>query len=84
MFMKKTTVIKTPILHLLVISLLGLLVYSNTFDVPFQFDDNMFIVDNPYIKDFGYFIDQSQIDDLTLNTDGIFQDKVCELTDPLG
>jgi tetratricopeptide (TPR) repeat protein len=41
--------------HVLVIALLGIIVYSNTFDAPFVFDDSMFITENPTVKDSGYF-----------------------------
>jgi hypothetical protein len=40
-----------PVFHLAVIALLGLLVYSNTFAVPFQFDDVSNITENPLIRD---------------------------------
>jgi tetratricopeptide (TPR) repeat protein len=39
-----------PLLHVLLIVFLGLAVYSNTFDVPFLFDDKTNIVNNPIIK----------------------------------
>ena len=57
-----------PALHVLLIALLGLIVYSNTFDVPFVFDDVPYIVNNPTIKDFGYFIDTSKADGLKIAT----------------
>jgi Tfp pilus assembly protein PilF len=40
-----------PVLHLAVITLLGLIVYSNTFNVPFQFDDVSNITKNTMIRD---------------------------------
>jgi tetratricopeptide (TPR) repeat protein len=62
--------IKTPYawtrsvtLHIIFIALLGLLVYSNTFNVPFQWDDRTNIIENPIIKDLGYFISLSWADD---------------------
>src|SRR5512134_971665 len=36
------------------IALAGLLAYSNTFHVPFQFDDDAYIVNNPAIRSFHY------------------------------
>jgi Tfp pilus assembly protein PilF len=45
--------------HLILIVLLGLLAYSNTFHVPFQWDESTYIIKNPFIKDFGYFLDPS-------------------------
>jgi len=43
------------LIHLLLIVIAGCVVYSNTFDVPFQFDDEVFIVNNPLIRDFSNF-----------------------------
>jgi Flp pilus assembly protein TadD len=67
--MKTITVIRSPIFHFLVISLLGVLVYSNTFDVPFQFDDKNYVIINPAMRDFGYFLAPSKIDDHIINSD---------------
>lgn len=39
-----------PVLHIMLIIILGLLAYSNTFNVPFQFDDTINIVENHHIK----------------------------------
>jgi Flp pilus assembly protein TadD len=47
------------------ISVTGLLAYSNTFTVPFQFDDDGYIVNNPIIRSFHYFLHPSEI--TTLN-----------------
>lgn len=44
-------------IHALLIVLLGFIAYSNTFTVPFQFDDVHLIVQNPQIKDFGKMFD---------------------------
>ncbi len=44
-------------LHVVLILILGLLIYSNTFHVPFQWDEEKFIIKNPLIKDFSYFTD---------------------------
>lgn len=38
-------------LHLLLIAIVGAIIYSNTLDVPFQFDDSYNTVRNPYITD---------------------------------
>jgi tetratricopeptide (TPR) repeat protein len=46
----------------------ALLCYSNTFNVPFLFDDTVYIVENPTIKDFGYFMDTSKADGLKIAT----------------
>lgn len=42
-------------LHIPLILILGLLVYSNTFHVPFQWDEEKFIIKNPLMKDLSYF-----------------------------
>jgi tetratricopeptide (TPR) repeat protein len=42
-------------LPVFVIALLGVLAYSNTFQVPFQLDDDTYIRENPLTRDFGYF-----------------------------
>ncbi len=47
------------------ISVAGLLAYSNTFSVPFQFDDDGYIVNNPIIRSFHYFLHPSEV--ITLN-----------------
>jgi Flp pilus assembly protein TadD len=50
-------------LHVLLIIALGALLYSNTFGVPFVFDDEVYIVKNPVIKDLGLFKDFSEAAD---------------------
>lgn len=45
----------------MLISAAGLLAYSNTFTVPFQFDDDGYIVNNPIIRSFHYFLHPSEI-----------------------
>ncbi|UCD47545.1 MAG: tetratricopeptide repeat protein, partial [Deltaproteobacteria bacterium] len=45
-----------PIVGLLLIAALGLLAYSNTFHVPFVFDDEPAITENRIIKDIGNFL----------------------------
>ena len=42
--------------HILLIVVLGILIYSNTFNVPFIFDDNHSIVNNSVIKDFSQIV----------------------------
>jgi hypothetical protein len=58
-----------PIFHVFLIAALGLAVYSNTFDVPFQFDDDGIIVNNPTLKDFSYFVDPSKAERLSTSID---------------
>ena len=47
---------RQPAVHQALILLLGLLIYSNTFHVPFIFDDNTIIVNNPRLQDLGQFM----------------------------
>ncbi|HCZ12310.1 MAG TPA: hypothetical protein DHV16_08695 [Nitrospiraceae bacterium] len=51
----KNTPFLRPYVHMFLIIILGFLVYSNTFNVPFIFDDGVNIVENPVIKDSQYF-----------------------------
>lgn len=44
---------------LLIIALAGFIAYANTFQVPFVFDDDQYIVQNPAVKDFRYYYDNS-------------------------
>ncbi|MBI4690013.1 MAG: hypothetical protein HY754_07070 [Nitrospirae bacterium] len=48
--MLKKGLFHKPVLHVLLISAVGLLAYSNTFSVPFQFDDCPDIIENPINK----------------------------------
>jgi protein O-mannosyl-transferase len=47
------------IVHVFLIIIAGFIAYSNTFRVPFIFDDLYFLVENPIIKDFRYFLEPS-------------------------
>jgi tetratricopeptide (TPR) repeat protein len=51
------------VVRVILIILLGLLAYSNTFSVPFHYDDKFVIVGNPIIKDLSYFIEPSKASD---------------------
>ncbi|NIV39965.1 MAG: hypothetical protein GWN58_64335, partial [Anaerolineae bacterium] len=46
-----------PWLHLTVIALLGILSYANSFEVPLQFDDGLYIDENPAIKRLSNFVE---------------------------
>lgn len=46
----------------LLILLLGVIVYSNTLDAPFGFDDYHYIVENPAVKDSRYFFEPSLVE----------------------
>jgi hypothetical protein len=50
-----------PLIHVLTIIFVVLLIYSNTFNASFQFDDHPNIVNNPVIKDLQYFADPSLV-----------------------
>jgi hypothetical protein len=52
------------LLNIVVIVLVGLLSYWNTFDASFHFDDFHNIVDNRIVKDLKYFLDTSKAKDL--------------------
>jgi len=58
--MSKVQIINKPVVHILLIVAIGLLVYSNTFHVPFHFDDEFFIVKNPIINNLNFFIEPSK------------------------
>ena len=58
---------KTHIIPALIF-LVGFLAYANTFTVPFQFDDDAYIVNNPIIRTFHYFLAPSEITGLTERT----------------
>lgn len=55
-----TTLHQKSVVHILLILLLGLLVYSNTFYVPFQWDEEKSIIKNPFLKDFSHFFNLSK------------------------
>ncbi|MBI4823436.1 MAG: hypothetical protein HY805_04290 [Nitrospirae bacterium] len=49
-----------PTVHLILIALLGILSYSNTFNSPFQWDEDFLIAQNPIVKDLSYFLEPSK------------------------
>lgn len=55
--------------QILLILVLGLLVYSNIFAVPFIYDDDLYIRDNPAIKSFQFFKDTEQVNELNIDPD---------------
>jgi len=55
----KSNVLLGALIPLLLITIVGVLVYSNTLKSPFQLDDNYLIGDNFTIKDFSYFLEPS-------------------------
>jgi tetratricopeptide (TPR) repeat protein len=49
-----------PFVHILLIVVLGLIAYSNTFHSPFIFDDVVVIKENPIIRDLGFYLEPSR------------------------
>jgi tetratricopeptide (TPR) repeat protein len=49
-----------PVVPFLLVALVGILVYSNSLHVPFQWDENDFIVRNPVVKNLDYFLNPSR------------------------
>lgn len=60
---------KRPAVHSLLIIFAGLFVYSNTFYAPFQYDDRLYIVDNPLIKNLSCFSQPALADRVTTDYD---------------
>lgn len=56
---KKHTFFNHPFLHILIVLVIGFIAYSNTFSVPFQWDEGLFIEDNPIVMEPGYFLTPS-------------------------
>jgi tetratricopeptide (TPR) repeat protein len=56
---KAECIINKPLIRALTIIFVVFLIYSNTFNAPFQFDDTGNIADNSAIKDLRYFSDPS-------------------------
>ena len=53
---KAAAFFREPVVHILIIVILGILIYSNTFNVPFAFDDIKSIVYSSDIKDVRHII----------------------------
>lgn len=51
----KEAILQKPVVHMVLIIVLSLFAYSNTFQGSFAFDDGRFIVKNPLVKDLSYF-----------------------------
>ncbi len=52
--------IQKPVVHCFLIVLVALLAYSNTFQSPFQWDEEDFLVQNPIVRDLDYFASPSK------------------------
>ena len=51
---------KKSLIYCLLIIAIGILAYSNTFNSPFQWDENDFLVQNPIVKNLKYFWEPSK------------------------
>lgn len=54
---------ENKLLHILLILIIGVIAYSNTFNVPFQWDEMSFIKNNPAVKDINNFLEPSNVQD---------------------
>lgn len=61
MFHRYSGFISSTVVHFLLIAALGFIVYSNTFNSSFHFNDNRLIVKNPFINDIVYFTGSSMV-----------------------
>ncbi|MDX1775560.1 MAG: tetratricopeptide repeat protein, partial [Desulfobulbales bacterium] len=59
------SIFNKPIINVLLIVVLSIIAYANTFSVPFHYDDKFVIVNNPIIKDLGYFAEPSEAQKFT-------------------
>ncbi len=58
-----------PFIHILLILAAGFIVYFNTINVPFIFDDHVYLIKNPVIKSFDCFPDSRKVFDYAINQD---------------
>lgn len=58
-----------PFVHILLILATGLVVYLNSVNVPFLFDDHTYLINNPVIKDFNCFPDTRKVLDYAILQD---------------
>jgi len=56
----RASLLEKSLFHIILIMALGLLAYSNTFNVPFQFDDEFAIIKNPIIKNLDFMVNPSE------------------------
>ena len=56
-----------PAIQIACIMILGILVYSNTFSSPFAFDDAVYVIDNPVMRDPLLLLDSARVDALPGN-----------------
>ena len=56
--MKNSAMIqRTSLIHILLVLMVGFVVYSNTFLVPFVWDDERLMITNPFVRDMNYPVD---------------------------
>lgn len=67
--LNKTAFLQKPIFHIMLIIILGLLAYSNTFNASFYFDDFLYITGSKIIEDFRYFYEFSKIKEVLSGPD---------------
>lgn len=60
---------KDPFVHLLLILFTGFIVYFNSINVPYMFDDFSYLIQNPAIKSFDCFPDSRKVFELAINRD---------------
>lgn len=63
-----TDLFRKPFVMPFLIALVGIAAYANTFTAPFQFDDDAYIVNNPIIRSFHYFVAPGDVAVLTERT----------------
>jgi protein O-mannosyl-transferase len=63
-----TGLFRKPYVMPVLIVLVGIAAYANTFTAPFQFDDDAYIVNNPIIRSFHYFLAPGDVAGLTERT----------------
>src|SRR5512143_4031016 len=63
-----TGLFRKPYVMPLLIVLVGIAAYANTLTAPFQFDDDAYIVNNPIIRSFQYFLAPGDVAELTERT----------------
>ena len=62
---KSATYLEHPLIHVVILAVVAVIAYSNTFHVPFVFDDESSIVENPVIHNLAnYVINGSGFDHL--------------------
>jgi hypothetical protein len=59
-----TYMVRKPAVHMLITATLGAVIYSNTFNVSFTFDDRENIVVNPVVRELRYFAEPSVAEEI--------------------